>query len=152
MLYERDSHPCFPTAGLEEVRACADNNSHDHHEDDQNKDLCPFVSLSFKKLIMVKLIEITGVVGSWLGSIVAHLLALMISPVTSRVSKKFNPPHPLEARTKELLEEVKVLDGKSQSPSGVPCSSPRACCKGDHHPGCLFPTCSSPSSWSRTCW
>ena len=56
---------------------------------------------------------IAGVVGSWIGSILAFLFALFIDPllkpILCRVSEKLTPPHPLELGMGELLEEVKGL-------------------------------------------
>ena len=113
MLYEYASPTRLPTTGIEVVWACADYGSRDHHQDDQNKDLCLFVSFSFKQLIMGQTASnIASAAGSWLGGIVAHLAALIMAPILSRVSKKISPPHPLEARMDDLLEAVRDLSGQ----------------------------------------
>ena len=110
MLYEHASHTRLPTAGFLEVWACADYGSRDRHQDDQNKDLCPFVSLSFKQLIMGQTASnIASAARSWLGGIVAHLAALIIAPILRRVSKKFSPSHPLDAQMDDLLAVVRGL-------------------------------------------
>ena len=80
------------------------------HQDDQNKNFCPSVSFSFKKLTMGQsVLNIASAVGSWCGSLAANLLALILAPILSKVSEKLSPPHPPEPRMDTLLAEVKGL-------------------------------------------
>lgn len=53
--------------------------------------------------------SIASAIGSWLGGIAAHLLALMLAPIIEKVRQDPPPPHPLEARMDVLLQSVNGL-------------------------------------------
>ncbi|KAL8749765.1 MAG: hypothetical protein Q9184_006677, partial [Pyrenodesmia sp. 2 TL-2023] len=58
-----------------------------------------------------KLTALLGTLGSWLGSIAAHVLALVIAPIYERVRERNNPTptptDPLEAPIRELAAAVR---------------------------------------------
>lgn len=61
--------------------------------------------------------RIASAIGSWVGGIVAHLIALIIAPRFNQVSQQpprspTNLPHPLEAQMNLLVQSVSGLNNR----------------------------------------
>ena len=53
--------------------------------------------------------NIASAIGRWVGGIIAHLVALILTPIINRVSQRIHTPHPLEARVDDLIGDVRGL-------------------------------------------